>query len=261
MWETHFDAELKRPDTLKAWRTLIGRDCDPHALKSALFYAARSLDAAQEVPGEWEAFSRAREASLTQLSELKKTLRELIALRTGRRQVASDLLFLHGIKKRGVIVFGDFPRMLEQFESILKVLKLPLTKRHVFKAWLIASGEALLHIYVKERTGALFSEESAVLLEAGAASYGIDRGPNYSEEAVRIRYRRFRAREGNDYGAMRQLVRRFMRDGGAFLENFANARLMGLSLEVGLYQFVMGGADPFDMFRRLNTSKSTPLAR
>ena len=45
-WEIHFDAALKSPDTLNAWRALLDRQCDARALKSALYYAAFTWEGA-----------------------------------------------------------------------------------------------------------------------------------------------------------------------------------------------------------------------
>jgi len=226
-WEILFDAELNKPDnsaTRMAWRTLTGHQCDPLALKSSLFYAAHRLKAAQEVPRAWEAFNSARETTLNQVAQLKKVLRELMLPRTLGRQVASDVLFLWRVKKKDVSFFQGFPGLLERFESVLKVLVLPSARRDTFQDWLIASGESLLHIYVQEITGKLFSEETAVLLEASAASCGLDRVREFSEEAVSRRHRRFRRHNAIDYIEMTMVVSRISRPGHTFLKRFLDAR-------------------------------------
>lgn len=81
-WENLFDAELKKPAARIAWRKLTDHHCDPHALKASLFYAAYHLKDAQEVPEAWEAFDRARQTTLDQVTQLKKVLRGLMLLRT-----------------------------------------------------------------------------------------------------------------------------------------------------------------------------------
>jgi hypothetical protein len=231
-WEILFDAELNNPDkpaTLMAWRTLTGHHCDPHALKSSLFYAAGHLKDAQEVPQAWEAFGGALETTLNQVARLKNVLRELMLLRTRGRQVASDMLLAWEVKKKDVSFLQGFPGLLERFESVLKVLVLPSARRDTFQDWMIASGESLLHIYVQEITGKLFSEETAVLLEASAASCGLDRVREFSEEAVSRRYRRFRRHNAIDYIEMTMVVSRISRPGDTFLKRFLDARKVMLA--------------------------------
>lgn len=239
-WEILFDAQLKNPATRIAWRTLTDHHCDPHALKSSLFYAAHRLKDAQEVPQAWKAFDRARETTLNQVAQLKKVLRELMLLRTQGRQVAGDVLVVWDVKRKDVSFFQGFPGLLERFESVLEVLDLPSARRDTFQDWLIASGESLLHIYVKEITGKLFSEETSVLLEASAVSCGLGRGREYSTEAVSRRYRRFRRRNNSDYKHMTVLVSRIGRPGDTFLERFLDARKVEFSLP-----------DPFRVLRRI----------
>jgi hypothetical protein len=43
-WGIRFDAELMKPGSRIAWRKLKDHGCDPQALKSILFYAARFLE-------------------------------------------------------------------------------------------------------------------------------------------------------------------------------------------------------------------------
>lgn len=119
------------------------------------------------------------------VEQLKKVLRGLMLLRTQGRQVASDVLWLWGVKNKDVSFFQGFPGFLERFESVLKILGLPSERRDTFQDWLIASGELLLHLYVKEITGKLFSEESSVLLEASAVSCGLGHGREY-RQAVKL---------------------------------------------------------------------------
>jgi hypothetical protein len=260
-WESLFDAELKKPATRIAWRTLRDHHCDPFALKSSLFYAAYRLKDAQEVPQAWEAFDRARETTLSQVAQLKKVLRGLLLLQTQGRQVASDVLWLWGVKNKDVSFFQGFPGLLERFESVLKVLYLPSERRDTFQDWLIASGELLLHLYVKEITGKLFTEETSVLLEASAVCCGFGHGREYStEEAVSRRYRRWfqnRKNKNSDYVEIRRLVEQFGGDGNTFLKNVLDARLMQMSLEVSLHQFVATGTDPFKLFRRVVLREQT----
>lgn len=266
-WGVSFDAALRSPGTQRAWRTLINHHCRAHVLKSVLYYAAYHLEAAQEFEAS-EAFMRARERILNQVPEVRKTLQELMAATVGGQQVASQLFFLWGVKRKDISLFEGFPKLLERFENILKVLQHPVFReRRVEVASEIADGEALLHIYVKETTGKWFSEETAVLLEAGAESYGLEGGPSYNAEAVNRRFRRWfrnRKNKNSDYAAIRDLVRQ-LKHSDTFLESFLCARKIQTSLEFGLYRFGMaiaGGqsvrrrmiGDPFELFRRLVVS-------
>lgn len=256
-WESLFDAELKKPAPRIAWRTLTDHHCDPRALKSALFYAADRLKDAQEVPQTWQDFNRARQETLNQVVELKKTLRELMVLRTPRGEAADTALFLSGVKKKDASLFKDFPGLLMRFESVLRVLQFPSERRDTFQDWLIASGELLLHIYVKEITKNLFSAETSVLLEANAVSCGLNLGREYSTEAVSRRFRRFRRGNDSDYKEIKVLVRRFARNGDKFLERFLDTRKVQLSLLVALHQFLLAGADPLRLFRRFSIDKQS----
>jgi hypothetical protein len=74
-WESAFDVALKNPSARLAWQTLTQEDCNPDALKSALYYAAYTTKSAYELPKEFVAFSRAREATLQLLRDLQRTLR------------------------------------------------------------------------------------------------------------------------------------------------------------------------------------------
>ena len=232
-WQKKFDVALERPERLKAWRTLIDHGCDPRALKSALYYAAYHLSGAQECPREWGAYARVRKTIFNQLSELRESLRELSSLIVGRERIVSFLLSFYGVKKEYVIFFKKFPKLLGRLEMVLMVLLLPPEKRNQLRAMLIASGEALLHIYVEEATGRLFPAEAAVLLQAGAASYLLDRGPIYSAEAVSKRYQRYRKQEGEKKfdldKATRLLVRQFRSEApDIVLHKFINMRMVEL---------------------------------
>lgn len=216
-WEGKFDAALKRLDRLKAWRTLVDRQCDPLALKSALYYAAEHLDAAQELPEKWRAYSSAWEDAVNPLIELEKTLQQLMAVRALGIQIADDLLWFYGVKKREIAFLKAFPAMLERIERILTLIKVPTAIiQNRLKDKLTARGEALLYIYVKETTGKVFKEEVSVLLEAGAAAYGHEHMPGYGRDTAYRRYSRFKDREPHQFQfrAMQQLVREFIANGG-----------------------------------------------
>jgi hypothetical protein len=237
-WEIKFDAALERPGTLKAWRTLIQKQkhrCDPRSLKSALYDAAVYLDTAQESPREVGAYLQEREAALNQLAKLKQMVRELMAHKLGTEGVVDQLLLLYGVKKKDVRFVKDFPALLERFESILKIIKETTAERHALRAMLTAMGEALVHIYVKETTGRLLTEEVAVLLQAGATSYGLDHGPRYSAAAVSRRYRRFRTRASHTDDVIRELVRQFGSGNfGVRLDRFVEA---GMVLDMMMGRF------------------------
>jgi hypothetical protein len=149
------------------------RRCDPDALKSTLYYAAHYLRLAHEAHRGNE-FDAEREKILTQVAKLKQTMHQLTTIRIQRKPVAAWAMFLWGVKKNEMKFFQSFPALLVRFENILKVLKLPRERPDTLKDWLIASGELLLHLYVKEVTSKKFLEENAALLEAAAVSTGLD---------------------------------------------------------------------------------------
>ncbi len=236
LWEIKFDVAVKVPATRLAWQRLIRNRCHAVALKSALFYAAYTLEGAQEFPKEFAAFVRTSEETLINVATLKKTLHTLMAPLYRRRRVASYLLPHLGLEERDSRLFENFPVALEKYEAILKSLNFPKPgKRHIETAAEIVRGEVLLHLYLEETTGRLCSEEAAVLLQASAESYGLEHVPNYSAEAVNRRYRRFRSRENSDHEEMRRLVRRIRRDGDRFLQNFLDSRLMASSIELRVH--------------------------
>ena len=143
-----------------------------------------------------------------------------------------------------------------RFESVLKVLEFPSERRDTFQDWIVASGELLVHLYVKEITNKLFSEETSGLLEANAVSCGLGRGRNI---ALRLLVGVFA-----DFGAAtiviirnKGLVRRSARNGDEFLESFLDTRKVQLSLLVAMHQFLLTGADPLRLFRRFSIDKQS----
>jgi len=226
LWNIKFDAELKEPAAMLAWRTLTDHKCDPQALKSALYHAAVHLDGAQELSKRWKQYLAIRQSAFDHLSELQKTFLQLMALKFRSDQFMDHLFFFYGVKKREVVFFERFPELLERFESILKVLKVQTAKRHSLRAMLTAAGESLLHIYVEDATEGFFPEEVAVLLEAGASAYGLS-GPSYSMGAVRRRYLRFQEQYYLNYEVTRRLVREFRSQGGGGtdLSGFVDAEI------------------------------------
>lgn len=239
-WERRFDAELKKPAAKIAWRTLLENHCDPQALKSALYYAADHLRLAYDAHRGNE-FEIAREQTLTQIARLRETMRQLTSTRIQSKAVASHAMFLWGIKKKEIECFQNFPTLLVRFEKILGVLRLPRARRDTLEDWLIASGESLLHVYVKEVTTKTFSEENAVLLEAAAAACGFDHGREYSTEAVGRRWLRFRKRKDSDHKELRSLVHSIKGSRETFLDDFLDVRIVHLYLEWGLQQYVLTG--------------------
>src|ERR1035441_8596235 len=231
-WETRFDKELNNPGVLTAWQTLIHQQCDSRALKSVLYRAARWLALAQEIPGEWAAYSQTRKAALHLSVELKQKLQELMALRVGRGRLVDLLLSFYVVEEKDVAFFERFPILLERFQRILnQLVAIPPSffERHSLSAFITDVGEALLHIYVEETTGRLFSEETAVLLEAAAASYGLE-GPCYSAAAVNRRHQRFRTRRPGPYKVIRLLVRFFRSK-----DNLAELRDSGADIDLGTF--------------------------
>jgi len=235
-------------------------------LKAALYHASSVTEDSQEFPEAYEAFIRARALTLKQVVELRKALREFLASTFRGKQFAILLLAVWPVKKGDVSLFQRFPTLLEGFENTLRFIDLPtIGKRNIERAATIARGEALLHIYVKEMTGRLFSEQTAILLQVGAESYGLEQGPDYSAGAVNRRYRRwFREKKNNDTKQMKLLIRRIKRNGDTFLKNFLEVRLLQASLEVGLYRSSLAFAnstldrkpkpsmlDPFALLRRV----------
>jgi hypothetical protein len=174
-WEIRFDAALKNEGAQEAWQKLTAEEgCDPNALKSALYYAAYCLEGAQDAPQAWENYSRVRGTLFMQSSELKKTLRELMWLSVAGERLVSGLITFHGLNKQYVAFLRKFPKLLDRFENVLRILSMPPQQRHQTRALLTAAGEALLHIYVKENTGSSYGADAALLLKAGAVSYGLE---------------------------------------------------------------------------------------
>jgi hypothetical protein len=231
-WEIRFDRELKNPGTLKAWEKLKTHDCDLPSLKSTLYHAVECSAGAQEVPRAFRAYLGARETAFRQLTELSDTVREIMELKVGREQVAAGVLFFHGVKKEHVRFFEAFNAQLKRFENVLKIATVPIRETPKLRDLLTAEGEALVHIYLKETTGKLFSAEVALLLEASAEAYGLGGGPTYSTESVNRRFRRFRNRRSTECEMIRQLVSQFKPGGSSRLAAFVNARMIGLFYEV-----------------------------
>ena len=232
-WEGKFDDALERPDRLKAWRTLVDHQCDPLALKSALYYASEHLYAAHELPEKWRAYSSAWEDAVDPLIELEKTLHRLMEVRALGIQIADDLLLFYGVKKREITFFKTLPATLGRIERILTIIKVPSTIiRNRLKDMLTASGEALLYTYVKETTKKVFKEEVSILLEASAAAYGHRHVPGYDGDTAYRRYVRFRGREPYQFKTMQHLVREFISNGGGTgLAEFAKVRAIELGYD------------------------------
>jgi hypothetical protein len=236
-WERQFNRSLKEAGAQEAWQKLTNHGCNAAALKSSLYYAACGLESAQDFPREFAAFIRAREATLIQLTQLKKTLQTLMAPNVLRTPVVSHLSSLLGVRTKYRRLFTEFLQRLNQFESILKIIDSPKQERiDIERDSEIARSEALLHIYVKETTGKFFANQTPVLLQAAAESYGLDELPSYSAEAVNRRYRRWSRKYNDDHAQVTDLVRDIRRDGDNFLKNFLDARKIQVSLAFSGYQ-------------------------
>jgi hypothetical protein len=258
-WERKFNRLLKEADAQEAWRELTNQRCNAAALKSSLYYAACGLESAQDFPREFTAFIRAREATLIQLTQLRRTLQTLIAPNVLRTPVVSHLSSLWGVRKKYRHLFTEFPERLKQFENILKTIDPPRRERiDIERDSEIARTEALLHIYVKETTGKFFTERTAVLLQSGAQSYGLDQLPSYSADAVNRRYRRWSRKNGDDHAQLTDLVRNIRRDGDNFLENFLDARKIQVSLAFSGYQ-ILQQLVTNESDRRTNSRMTDPL--
>jgi hypothetical protein len=254
-WEARFDAELKNDDPKQAWQKLLAHHCDPKALKSALYYAADYLWLARQAHRMNEFYTR-REESLSQVAHLKKPIRQLMALRIQGAVIATNLMRLSDVNKIEKRFVQSFPTLLVRFENILKVLKLPVGARPDTNEYhLVARGEALLHLYVKEVTTKAFPDESAALLEAAAAAAGIDYAPEgyapkYTTEAVSRRYRRFRKSKSSDYTDILILIRSLKKHKRTFVDDFLNLQNKKLCFEWALWQLVFGDTDWSKRVRR-----------
>jgi hypothetical protein len=205
---------------------LAGAGCDPHAIKSALYYATQFLRLADEARRGYE-LDTIRAEMLTQAGQMKEKLRQLTSIETLGECFAERILLVRGRKKSEIRFVQSFPALLLRLENILNDLKLPPAKRDTFEDWLISNGEALFYLYVKEVTRKAFPEEAAVLLEAAADAYGI-RMRAYTTEAVSRRYRRFRGRKDSDYQEMQSLVRAVKANRFTFLEDFLDMLMVQL---------------------------------
>jgi hypothetical protein len=224
-WERWFELELKTSDVLLAWQTLVDNyQCDPRALKSALYYAAENLWASQEAPLKWAAYSQARKSALIRVAELEEALGKLAFLQFGREEILDSLLIYYQAKENDVIFLKTFPKLLQQLQRILTGLKLPQGKRR--RAFFRRNGEALLHVYLKETAGKLFPGEAAVLLRAAARSYGLKRGPRYSGEAVEQRFKRYRNDKFGMHKLFKMMVRQFTSErSDLLLHQFVDIRI------------------------------------
>jgi hypothetical protein len=173
-WERRFDAERKEPAARIAWSKLLEHGCDPHAIKSALYYTTQYLRLADEARRGYE-LDTIRAEMLTQVGQMKEKLRQLTSIETLGECFAERILLVRGRKKSEIRFVQSFPALLLRLENILNDLKLPPAKRDTFKDWLISNGEALFHLYVKEVTRKAFPEEAAVLLEAAAGEFVCER--------------------------------------------------------------------------------------
>lgn len=262
-WEARFDAELKNEDPKQAWETLLEHQCDPRALKSALYYAADFLWHAQQV-GRVNEFYSKREESLTQVAQLKNTIRQLMAFRMRGAVVATGVMRLSDVNKIDMRFFQRFPTQLVRFEKILKVLNLPVgTRPDLDEFHLVARGEALLHLYVKEVTTKVFPGEAAALLDAAAAAARIDYAPEdyvpeYSTDAVSKRYRRFRSHRSSDLTDMLVLTSWLKKHKRTFVDDFLHLQKTKLSFEWALWQLLFGDTDWARRLRRSTGLKRWP---
>jgi hypothetical protein len=234
-WERNFTACLDRRDMQAAWRTLVEHGCNPDVLKSALYHAADCLSVAEESPRAFGAFFRVRKDIFDELSKLKRDLRNLTSLTVGGEPMLSFLWSFYRVKSEHVVFFNMFPTLLERLEKTLMVPKTVLTKRirKRFPGEFVASGEAVLHIYVKETTRRLFPLDTALVLEGGAIAYRIDGKPSYDDEAVKKRYRRYQDERYGGYKLTRLLVRQFVSEAPRVdLHTFVNRRTFELSYNV-----------------------------
>ena len=122
-WE--LDIELTRLDVQRAWSTLVEHQCDPLALKSALYYAEQYLAAAYEMPEKLRGYSRTRGYAVNLLIELEKTLQQFMEMRAFHEQMVDQLLLLRGVKKKEIAFLKDFPAMLKRIRRILKIINIP----------------------------------------------------------------------------------------------------------------------------------------
>jgi hypothetical protein len=241
-WEARLDAELKNDDPKQAWQKLLEHHCDPKALKSALYYAADHLWTARA--HQMYDFYTRRKEGLTQVAQLKETIRQLMAIRCGGDAYATVLMLLSDFNKIQIRFFQDFPALLVRFEKILKVLKLPVPSRQDTNSYhLVAQGEALLHLYVKEVTGRAFPDQVAALLQAAAAAAGIDYAPKhyapeYTTEAVSRRYRRLRKSKSIDPAFTLILIRSFKKHKRTFVDDFLHLQRRKLRIEWALWKLL-----------------------
>jgi hypothetical protein len=237
-WERNFDAcLLDRTDVQAAWRTLVEHGCTADTLKSALYHAAEYLSVAEESPKEFGAYFRIRKDISEELSKLKRDLRRLTSLTLGGERMLSVLWSFYQVKSEHVVFFNMFPTLLERLEKTLTAPKAVLTKRNRKRApgEFVASGEAVLHIYVKETTRRLFPLDTALVLEGGAIAYRIDRKPSYDDEAVKKRYRRYKKERDGDHNLTRLLVRQFVSETPRIdLHMFVNRRTFELGYNVAM---------------------------
>ena len=227
---------------------LLAHDCDPKALKSALYYAADYLWLARQAHRMNEFYTR-REESLSQVAHLRKTIRQLMALRIQGAVIATNVMRLSDVNKIEMRFFQSFPTLLVRFENILKVLKLPVGARPDTNEYhLVARGEAPLHLYVKEVTTKAFPDESAALLEAAAAAAGIDYAPEdyapeYTTEAVSRRYRRFRKSKSSDCTDMLILIRSLKKHKRTFVDDLLHLQQKKVRIEWALWQLLYGDTE------------------
>lgn len=236
-WERNFTTCLDREDMEAAWRTLVEHGCNPDALKSALYHAADYLSVAEESPQALRAYFRIRKDISDELSKLKRDLRRLSSLTIGGEWMLRFLWSFYRVKSEQVVFFNMFPTLLERLEKTVTVPKTVLTKRirKRFPGAFVASGEAVLHIYVKETTRRLFPLDTAMVLEGGAIAYRIGRKPSYDDEAVKKRYRRYKKERDGDYNLARLLVRQFVSEAPRIdLHTFVNRRTFELGYNVAM---------------------------
>lgn len=216
-WEKRFDSALRPPKSREvtiiqeAWDALIKHGCDPRVLKSALYHAADYAFTAEEFPRMMTVFFRGRKSILGHIARLREQLDELTLLRCGSLSVAAFIWELYRLRREHVSFLRMFPKHLERLSKILVIPRALSLKLYGKKSsGFVVTGEAALHVYVQETTRKQFTSNVAVLLEAAGRAYGLESEFNYSEEAVRKRYRRFRQGSTLEYRLIRRLVRTFI---------------------------------------------------
>jgi hypothetical protein len=220
-----------------AWRTLVEHGCNPDALKSALYHAADYLSVAEESPKAFGAYFRIRKDISDELSKLKRDLRRLSSLTISGEWMLRFLWSFYRVESEHIVFFNMFPKLLERLEKTLTIPKVVLTKRirKRLPGAFVATGEAVLHIYVKETTRRWFRLDTALVLEGGAIAYRIDRKPSYDDEAVKKRYRRYRDEQCGDYKLIRLLVRQFVSEAPNIdLHTFINRRTFAAGYNVAM---------------------------